>query len=153
MKNNYQRSGVASNAHAGKQFELQTKAFFSGCGIELDSNFKLEIGVAEKKKIHAFDLGSRDESVIVECKSHTWTGGDNVPSAKLTVWNEAMYYFHCAPRDFRKILFVLRSIRKRNGESLASYCIQKYGHLIPSDVEIWEYNPDNGEAQRVYGGS
>ena len=149
MENSYQRSGVTSNAHAGKQFELQAKALFLKRGIRLDSNFRLRIGVSHKKKLHAFDLGSASDSVIVECKSHTWTGGDNVPSAKLAVWNEAMYYFHCAPRGYKKILFVLRSVRKKSGESLASYYVKQYGHLIPSDVEIWEYNPDNEEVVRV----
>ena len=28
-----------------------------------------------------------------------------MPSAKMTVWNEAMYYFHIAPKQYRKIMF------------------------------------------------
>jgi hypothetical protein len=30
-----------------------------------------------------FDLGSQDESVLIECKSYTFTGGGNEPAAKI----------------------------------------------------------------------
>jgi hypothetical protein len=36
----------------------------------------------------------------------------------MAVWNEAIYYFHLAPQDFRKILFVLHDRREQQGESL-----------------------------------
>lgn len=49
------------------------------------------------KKKHSFDLGCKDKK-IVECKSHKWTSGGNIPSAKLNVWNEAMYYFFNSTR-------------------------------------------------------
>lgn len=87
--------------------------------------------------------------VIVECKSHRWTAGHNIPSAKLTVWNEAMYYFHAAPGGYRKILFVLKDLRRGTGESLCSYYLRTYGHLIPDDVEFWEYDDQTLSAQRV----
>ena len=76
----------------------------------------------------------------MECKSHTWRKGGNVPSAKMTVWNEAMYYFLLAPGGFRKVLFVLKDFSEKRGESLAEYYIKNHGHLIPDDVEIWEYD-------------
>lgn len=60
-----------------------------------------------------------------------------MPSAKLTVWNEAMYYFALTPRRFRKIFFVLKDLRRT--ESLAEYYVRLQSHLIPDDVEVWEY--------------
>jgi hypothetical protein len=60
-----------------------------------------------------------------------------MPSGKLTAWNEAMYYFHIAPRHYRKIFFVLKHMRR--DISLARYYIDKYGYLIPDGVEFWEY--------------
>ena len=63
-----------------------------------------------------------------------------MPSAKMTVWNEAMYYFATAPRKYRKILFVLRDVRTTTGESLAEYYVRTYHHLIPPGVEVWEYD-------------
>jgi hypothetical protein len=57
----------------------------------------------------------------------------------MTVWNEAMYYFHVAPLDYRKVLCVLK--HERAGQSLAAYYIHAHGHLIPGGVEIWEFAP------------
>ena len=71
----------------------------------------------------------------------------------MTIWNEAMYYFHCAPPKFRKILFVLRDVRRATGETLSSYYIRIYGHLIPEDVEIWEFNEESSECLVVHGSS
>lgn len=70
-----------------------------------------------------------------------------MPSAKMTVWNEAMYYFHVAPKNFRKILFVLKHHRREL--SLASYYLQTHGHLVPDGVEIWEYDADSKIAEKI----
>lgn len=135
--NNFQRIGAKSNAHAGSDFEGIAVEFFSKQGIFLERNFSIEVGIGSKKKFHRFDLGSKNPATLVECKSHTWTGGGNIPSAKLTVWNEAMYYFHIAPPNFRKIFFVLKHSRRE--QTLASYYLEKFSHLVPDDVEFWEY--------------
>ncbi len=66
-----------------------------------------------------------------------------MPSAKVTVWNEAMYYFHLAPAHYRKNLFVLHSSHPGQTESLASFYFRACGHLIPAGVEIIEYHPDS----------
>ena len=76
--------------------------------------------------------GSESPPVLVECESHTWTQGGNMPSAKMTVWNEAMYYFHVAPPSYRKILFVLKHFRKE--QSLAAYYLKEHGHLVSPDM-------------------
>ena len=108
--------------------------------IALSPGFVLEIGHTQRKK-HRFDLGSSDPKIIVECKSHRWTVGAGVPIAKMTVWNEAMYYFHLAPQEYRKILFVLHDKRNKEGESLLSYYKRTYFHMIPSGVEFFEWDP------------
>ena len=100
------------------------------------------MGVSSKKQ-RQFDLGSDDPPYLVECKSHKWTSGGNVPSAKMTVWNESMYLFLLAPAGYQKILFVLRDFNEGRGESLADYYVRNYSHLIPYDVEIWEYDASN----------
>jgi hypothetical protein len=63
-----------------------------------------------------------------------------MPSAKITVWNEAMYYFHLAPSKYTKILFVLKAHHPRQGQSLAAFYVRTSGHLIPPDVSILEYD-------------
>ncbi len=144
MKNmDFQREGSVSNAHVGREFESFAQNFFTEKGLELSKEFPLPVGINGLEKIHKFDLGCFDEKVIVECKSHTWTKGGNVPSAKLTCWNEAMYYFYAAPSEYRKIFFVLKDFSVKKGETLAEYYLRTYSHLIPVGVEFWEFNQES----------
>jgi hypothetical protein len=145
--NNFQRVGSVSNTQAGNDFEAAARAFFSQQGIALVNNFSVPVGVGEAKKMHRFDLGSENPRVLVECKSHTWTQGGNMPSAKMTVWNEAMYYFHVAPENYRKIFFVLKHNRRE--QSLAAYYLKTHGHLVPNGVELWEYDLESATAERL----
>jgi len=145
--NNFQRIGALSNTQAGNDFEGAALAFFAKQGITLTKNFSIPVGVGETKKPHRFDLGSETPPVLVECKSHTWTQGGNMPGAKMTVWNEAMYYFHVAPAAYRKIFFVLKHYRRE--QSLAAYYLKTHGHLVPSDVELWEYDLESSSAERL----
>lgn len=139
MNNPHQRIGAKSNAHVGRDFELAAQNFFSAQGLSLELNIKVPVGIGYLKKDHAFDLGCIDKRILVECKSHKWTTpNDNVPSAKLTVWNEAMYYFLASPAGYRKIMFVLRDYSEKRKETLAEYYIRTYKHLIPEGVELWE---------------
>ena len=139
MVNNFQRTGATSNAKVGSDFEAVAREWFLNEGVRLQRSYGVEIGFSKKKK-KKFDLGSSDPPVLVECKSHKWTGGGNVPSAKITVWNESMFYFLLAPMGFRKVLFVLRDFSEQRGESLAEYYVRNHSHLIPDDVEILEFD-------------
>ncbi len=152
MTNNFQREGSSSNSHVGRDFEEAAIGVLAECGVKVRKKYSVEVGVSNFKKHHEFDLGADHPPTIVECKSHRWTKGGNVPSAKMTNWNEAMYYFACLPPKFRKIFFVLRDVREKRGksESLAEYYIRTYYHLIPSDVEIWEFDDKINEAEIVY---
>jgi hypothetical protein len=145
--NNFQRVGSVSNAHAGNDFESLARQFFARQGIALTRNFAAPVGVGEQKKMHRFDLGSTTPPVLVECKSHTWTQGGNMPSAKMTVWNEAMYYFHLAPTTYRKILFVLKHSRREL--TLAAYYLRTHGHMVPDGVEIWEFDTETNAAEQL----
>jgi hypothetical protein len=146
---NFQRKGSISNAHVGKAFEAKTKAFFAAQKIILDENISIEIGIEGKKKAHKFDLGDSINKIIVECKSHTWTKSENIPSAKITTWNQAMYFFYAVPKSYRKIFFVLKHYSKKHKQTLAAYYLRLNDHLIPSDVEFWEYDEDTNTAQRI----
>lgn len=143
-----QRIGSISNSHVGADFERVALEFFARQQIVLSRNFAVDIGISRKKS-HCFDLGASDPKVIVECKSHRWTAGANVPSAKMTVWNEAMYYFHLAPQEFRKIIFVLHDRRNKEGESLMSYYKRTYYHMIPEGVEFLEWDEVTGDIIKV----
>lgn len=149
METDFQRVGAESNASMGDAFELAAMRFWARNGLELSRNFVLPVGVGELKKPRRFDLGSASPSVIVECKSHTWTGSGNIPSAKITVWNESMFYFHIAPKNFRKIFFVQRDYCARRKLTLAEYYVRNNRHLIPSGVELWEFTFDSGIGMQI----
>lgn len=146
--NNFQRNGSISNAHVGRAFEAKVQAFFAEQGVLLEPNVSLPVGIEGKSKPHVFDLGNLNQNVIVECKSHTWTESGNVPSAKITTWTQAMYYFHAAPDGFRKIFFALKDYSEKRQETLVDYYLRLHDHLIPIDVEFWEYDEQAETAQR-----
>lgn len=150
MQKPFQRIGATSNSQVGREFEHIAMSFFAKNNLILQPNHKVEVGIGSRKKLHAFDLGCPIQKVIVECKSHRWTSGQNVPSAKMTVWNEAMYYFHAAPAEYRKIMFVLHHLNSARAESLLEYYIKTNNHLIPNNVEFWEYNEETGMASCVF---
>ena len=149
MNANFQRVGSISNAHVGRGFEVEALKWFRQQDIQLRKDYSVPVGVPGKKKDHKFDLGSGCPPVLVECKSHKWTAGGNVPSAKMTVWNEAMLYFSLAPDGYRKILFVLKDYSDSKGQTLAQYYIKTYWHLIPKDVDIIEYDESTETAKSL----
>lgn len=138
----HQRKGAISNAHVGRDFELLCAQLFGEQGLHLTSDFALPVGVGSIKKPHKYDLGGDDPKIIVECKSQTWTAGNKVPSAKLKNWAEAMYYFHMAPAEYRKVFIVERSVRETTGETLLEYFQRTHPHLIPNDVELMELDKE-----------
>ncbi len=144
MNNSFQRIGARSNAQVGRDFENTALNFFKSQDLILEKNIKIDIGIENISKLHAFDLGSKEQKIIVECKSHKWTSGENVPSAKMSVWNEAMYYFVASPNNFRKIMFVLYDYSVKRKKTLAQYYLRTYEHLVPKDVEFWEYEEGIG---------
>jgi len=72
-----------------------------------------------------------------------------MPSAKVTVWNESMYYFDLAPADYRKLFCVLSDARARRVETLASYYVRCYSHLIPDKVEVWQFDVSTDMVERL----
>jgi len=148
-ENNYQRVGAKSNAHAGREFENKIQEYFYKKGIKLRNRMFIDIGVSKIKKPHEFDLGSDASKIIVECKSHTWTASDKVPSAKMTTWDQAMYYFAISPKGYRKVFMVLRDYSKSRKVTLCEYYIRIKPHLIPDDVEIWEYDEEKQTARKM----
>jgi hypothetical protein len=137
---NFQRVGSSSNTQVGIDFETAAVQCLAAAGVHVTPRFAVPIGVGQLKKPHTFDFGSQEPPVLVECKCHRWTAGGNAPSAKLTVWNEAMYYFAIAPVDYRRIFFVLRDHLSARRQTLAEYYIGRYRHLIPDGVEFWEFD-------------
>lgn len=148
MDKPFQRPGAESNAQVGHDFEANAQTFFAQRHLRLTPRIAVEIGINGRKS-HNFDLGDEQKKVIVECKAHTWTRGGYVPSAKMTAWNQAMFFFHAAPSGYRKILFVLRDFSQKRNEALGEYYIRINPHLIPNDVEVWEYDEKQRTAKKI----
>jgi hypothetical protein len=134
-----------------QKFEKIAEAYFRKNGFPNITGIKKEctVPVGEKcKGEHRFDLKNDDKNgkVLVECKAHTWTKGNNAPSAKISVWNEAMYYFRLAPRGYQKYFFALKSVNK-NGKTLLEYYLKHYCFFIPEDVQLCEYDPKSGKCK------
>ena len=140
MDKRFQRKGGKSNTQIGKEFEEKTLKYFLENGIELEKQYTIEIGLNYKKK-HKFDLGNNN--LIIECKAMRWTETEKVPSAKLRSWNEAMYYFHLAPKEYKKIFFVEMNYNQKYTQTLLEYYIDKYYNMIPEDVLLYDYYVDN----------
>jgi len=150
--NNFQRIGAISNAHVGKNFEDIALKHFKNIKYDVKKDYPIQLGFSTKKQ-HRFDLGGTDykgHKVVIECKSHKWTSGDKVPSAKMTVWNEVMLYFSLVSRDIKKVLFVLKDKSPKRQETLARYYIRTYSHLIPKGVIIMEFDEVENSVKTIY---
>jgi len=144
MDKQHQRKGEKSNTQIGKEFEEKALEYFHKKGIELEKQFRIKIGLDSKKE-HRFDLGNSD--TIVECKAMRWTETENVPSAKMGSWNEAMYYFSLAPKEYKKIFFVEKHYSQKHRKTLLEYYIDNYYHLIPNDVVLYDYDSDSNRCK------
>jgi len=148
MDKPFQRKGAESNTQVGRDFEAKAQAFFAKQGLHLTPGMAVEIGINGRKS-HNFDLGDKEKKVVVECKAHTWTEGGNVPRAKMAAWNQAMFFFYATPSGYRKILFVLKDFSQKRNETLGEYYIRTNPHLIPNDVEVWEYDEIHLTAKKI----
>ena len=111
----------------------------------MKSEQKLFIGTPGKE--HAFDLASKDQSIVIACKNSTWTKTGRVPSAKISTINEAVLYFSFLDENTQKILCLMKSEHPERKETLAEYYAHNYDHLL-RDIIIHEVSKD-GIANRV----
>ena len=123
----------------GVDFADLVGTFLIRSGFGVQPEFEVEVGWNSKRK-HKFDWGNRD--TLVECKAYDWTASNNSPSAKLSIANESILYFLAAPSGIRKMLFMSATskVGKRNPATLAETYVRRFGHLIPNDVEVYEFN-------------
>ncbi len=148
--NNFQRKGSKSNTDVGQAFRKRVRdMILARHRIVLHERHSVLCSLRNnQEKTHRFALGSDNPPVIVTCKTHKWTSGDNMPSAKIHAFAVAMFHFHMAPSKYRKIFVCEQSLRKKDNKSLLEYFLDKYFYLIPPDVELWELPPDS-DAVRI----
>ncbi|MFS8064014.1 MAG: hypothetical protein ACMG5Z_05440 [Luteimonas sp.] len=132
-----------------KEFAALISEYLSQKSIRVEAEYAVEVGMASKrKKLHRFDFGSSD--ILIECKHYNWTSTGKNPSGKIATINEALLYFLAAPRC-KKLLFVPKTGLQgtRRAETLIARYLRLHGHLIPDDVEIWEFDKSTLSAERI----
>ena len=139
-----------SNRKKGDAFAGRVGQYLERAGYRVEPEYSVEVGLGTlRRKGHRFDYGS--ESLLVECKFYDWTAGGNNPSAKISTLNESMIYFHAAPSSFSKMVFISKTEKKgiRNPETFAEHYVRLYGHLVPDDVEVWEFDGESLVARQL----
>ena len=137
---------MSSKKRKGDDFrDLAKSALEQELNTTLESEQKLYIGNSGKK--HDFDLASKDQSIVIECKNYTWTKTGRVPSAKISNINEVVLYFSFLDENVQKILCLMKSEHPRRKETLAEYYGNTYKHLL-RDIIIYEVSKD-GKAKKI----
>lgn len=136
-----------SNVARGSAFQDLSASVL---GAHFGCQFLLEVPIAigEPAKNHRFDLVSNDGRRVGECKSFTWTGTGNMPGAKITTVNEAVFYLSFLPEDVYRFVVMRRDLRFGHGESLASYYWRTNRHLLRG-VSILELHEETGSVADV----
>ncbi len=93
------------------------------------------IPIGDPPKQHKFDLVSKDMKYIGECKDYKWTSGENVPSAKISSVNEAVFYLQQlptpeSPTDQIRFVVMRRAVNAKHKDSLAEYYYRMNKHLL-----------------------
>lgn len=109
--------------------------------VRFDLDVPVPIG--KPAKAHKFDLLSVDRLFAGEVKSYSWTESDNVPSAKMAVTNEAVFYLHHLPATMNRFVVMRRDVSSKRSETLAEYYLRSYGHLL-GGIGLIELDADDG---------
>lgn len=115
-----------------REFQEITRRFFEKqAGLPLAEEVTIELASGP----HRFDLVSLDRTVVIECKSYTWTKSGKRPSAKWTQAQMACKHLAECTVD-RKILAFQDDLLE--GKSLAKEFV-RLNQRILKDIEVWRY--------------
>lgn len=129
-----------------KNFEIWVKNYLEAEFIQPFSETKLEVGF---NKGHKFDLVSEDKSIIVECKSYSWTIEGNYPSAKVSTAIETLFYLSRVLANKKVIIF--QDHYNSKGESFVDVFLRRNEGML-DDIEIWVADTISGNIQIVRNG-
>jgi len=124
-------------------FPAVAKLYFENLlGVRLREQVERQLADGQN---HRFDLASDDGSILIECKSYTWTKGGNEPSAKLNHAKTDAQLLKVSAAN-RKLLVFEDDLHPTTPKSLAElFARRNQGWL--ADVEVWRFL--NGDFQRV----
>lgn len=137
----------SENPKVGREFQEKVKQWFE---TNTKYTFELErpVLIGNPAKLHKFDIAEKLETIVIECKSYTYTVSGNIPSAKLTSLNEAVFYFSLLPAQTEKILVMAYAAHPKRRETLAEYYYRINRHLL-SDVKVFEFNIETNEMRKL----
>lgn len=116
-----------------REFEEHAKSFFEQeFATPLLAQIPIRLRTGEN---HKFDLISKDEQVVIECKSHTWTKSGNYPSAKVTDAQRSIELLHKCNVPRRIIAF---QDHKGPRETLVEVFVRRNKELL-SGIEVWRH--------------
>ena len=116
-----------------QQFEDRVNQFVTRYFHKQFSEQALDLG---QGKMHKFDLVSADHSIIIECKSYTWTSGGNYPSGKISTLKEALLYFRTIQAQKKILVMHHKEFLKK--ELLADVFFRQNRQLF-GDLDLWDY--------------
>lgn len=136
------------NPKIGKDFEISVR-------FALEKLYKMNfleksIEIGNPPKPHKFDAVSDDGSIVVECKSYTWTESGNIPSAKMATLNEAVLYLSNIQKDIKKIIVLKKDCCSKRKMSLAEYYFKTHNHLL-QNICVMELDLENMALNTIKG--
>ena len=137
----------SENPGVGKKFQDEVARWLrihSGKEIELEK----KIYIGSPAKLHSFDIVSKDETLVCECKCHTWTESGNVPSAKMGFVNEAVFYLSFLQSDVDRSIIMMKATHEKRKETLAEYYFRTNRHLL-NGVKVLEYDLINKTMREI----
>ncbi len=137
--------GVAPDTHSEevprrsrsqwREFQDLAKGFFERY-LDIPLRVEVERVLADGQR-HRFDLASPDGSILIECKSYTWTVSGNEPSAKLNHAKTDAQLLKSSSA-IRKILVFQDDLRKKDDKSLAELFVRRNRGWL-GDLEVWRF--------------
>lgn len=106
------------------------------------------IPIGHPPKAHRFDLASSDNGLVGECKNYHWTVSGNVPTAKISILNEAVLCLIQLRTGTHRFVVLPRSVHPSRNETLAGYYHRTYRHLL-GDICIFELDVTAKEVQEI----
>ena len=141
-----------SNKPSGNDFSRSVGQYLNHNGFAVRREYEFEVGINSLvKKPHKFDWGN--DILLVECKAYNWLRvRSHYPGGLFATANEAVLYFMAVPKSYRKMLFLWETERRSENdpETFAEYYVRLFQHLIPTDIEVYEFNANNLTARHLW---
>lgn len=131
------RSQNSLNPKKGADFEKRVReAISKRFGVAFE---KRSVKIGNPPKEHAFNLVSGDGKYIIECKCHSWTKSKNIPSAKMSILNEAVFYLSHISKNKHRFLIIKKDFSEEKQKTFAEYYFYINRHLLDG-VRIFEFD-------------